>query len=60
MINSHGEQKIKNLIGKKGDMIFFNPVGLHKGKLPLKSNRTAIIANFTHIQSMDKKIILQE
>ena len=38
---------VKEITGPTGQVSFFNAKGIHKGKLPVKNDRVAIIVNFS-------------
>jgi hypothetical protein len=47
MVKQKYKSKIKELIGPAGQVTFFDAKGIHKGKLPTKNDRVAIIVNFS-------------
>ena len=46
VVSQYGDS-VKEVVGHAGHLTFFDAKGLHKGKLPEKSDRLAIIVNFS-------------
>lgn len=47
IVSKKYNNQVKEIIGHKGHITFFDAKGLHKGKLPEKNDRLAIIVNFS-------------
>ena len=47
LIQEQHANNIHEIVGPSGQITFFDARGIHKGKLPTKNSRTAIIVNFS-------------
>ena len=47
IVKQRYKNKVKELVGPFGQVIFFDAMGIHKGKLPIQNDRIAIIVNFS-------------